>query len=189
MNKGKIIFLNGVSSSGKTTLTRVLQNKLDEPYYWLSLDAFFNMSAEKFCNNDWAETEYQAISLLNNTIKLFSDLGKNVIVDHVMLSVQKGEILRECVDLLYDYPVLFVHVTCSSIDELRRREKARGDRNIGQAEEQITLLVPQATYDIIVDTYANTTEECADKIINLLNDTDSVRTFKKLHEGGKVFWR
>ena len=30
MDKGKIIILNGVSSSGKTTLAKAIQNTLDE---------------------------------------------------------------------------------------------------------------------------------------------------------------
>lgn len=175
------IFLNGVSSSGKTTLTSALQRKLTEPYYWLANDTFCDMSAEKFWDIDHPETEYQSLSMLHHTVKLFSDLGKNVIVDHVMLSVQKGELLKECVNLLYEYPILFVHVTCP-IDELRRREKERGDRDIGQAEGQIAVLNPQTTYDITVDTYENTADECVDKIIQLLSDEENFKAFKMLHE-------
>ena len=47
MNKGKIIVLNGVSSSGKTTLAKALQEALDEPYTRLSIDDFINMMPEK----------------------------------------------------------------------------------------------------------------------------------------------
>ena len=179
MNKGIIIWLNGVSSSGKTTLTRALQKKLEEPYYWLANDTFCDMSPEKLWDIDPLETEYQALSMLNHTIKLFSDMGKNIIVDHVLISSQKGDLLKKSVELLHEYPVLFVHVTCS-LDELRRREIERGDRNIGQAENQLTILNPQDTYDITVDTYENTTEECADKIIEMLGRKDGFSAFKIL---------
>jgi len=38
MSKGKVICLNGVSSSGKSTLAKSLQEKLNEPYYLMSED-------------------------------------------------------------------------------------------------------------------------------------------------------
>ena len=35
---GKIILINGESSSGKTTLARALQKKLEEPFWHFSID-------------------------------------------------------------------------------------------------------------------------------------------------------
>ena len=35
---GKIILINGASSSGKTTLSRALQKKLEEPFWHFSID-------------------------------------------------------------------------------------------------------------------------------------------------------
>jgi chloramphenicol 3-O phosphotransferase len=180
MNKGIIIWLNGVSSAGKTTLTRALQQKLEEPFYWLANDTFCDMSPSKFWDIDQPEAEYQALSMLNHTVRLFSDMGKNTIVDNVLLSVQKNDLLKESVNLLYDYPVLFVHVVCP-VDELRRREKERGDRSIGQAESQLILLNPQDTYDITIDTNMHTTEECVDRIIECMNAT-YMKAFKTLKQ-------
>lgn len=182
MNNGIIIYLNGVSSSGKTTLTKALQNKLSEPYYWLANDTFVDMSPDKLLETDWYEAEYQALTMLHNTAKLFSDMGKGVIIDQVLLRGQKGELLNECVDLLQNNPVLFVHVTCS-LDELRKREKERGDRNIGQAEGQLALLEPQETYDLTVDTSENATEQCADEIIEFLKRPESFQAFRILRDG------
>jgi chloramphenicol 3-O phosphotransferase len=179
MNKGTIIWLNGVSSAGKTSLTRTLQKKLEEPYYWLANDTFCDMSPEKLWDMDGLETEYQALSMLNHTIKLFSDLGKNVIVDHVIISAQKGNLLNEGVNLLHEYPVLFVQVVCP-VEELRRREIERGDRNIGQAEGQLSILNPKDGYDITVNTYENTIEECADQIIEMLASENRPYAFKTL---------
>jgi Chloramphenicol 3-O-phosphotransferase len=181
MDKGSIIFLNGVLSAGKTTLTRALQKKLPEYYFWLANDTFCDMNPDKLWEADPLEAEYQALSMLNHTIKLFSDRGKNVIVDHVLASVQKNSPLKECVGLLHDYPVLFVHVTCPP-DELRRREKERGDRRPGQAESQLPLIIPQDTYDITVDTYYNTPEECADMIIKKLETHEGVPAFEILYQ-------
>ena len=40
MASGTIIFLNGSSSSGKTTLAITLQESLAEPFYYVGLDQF-----------------------------------------------------------------------------------------------------------------------------------------------------
>jgi len=162
MEKGKIIFLNGVSSSGKSTLAKSLQEKLTEFYYWLSIDNFLNPIHEKFYISEYKTSLRQTLRVMHHTIKLFSDMGLNVIVDHVL---EKREWLDECVEILHENPVLFVHVTCP-LEELRRREKERGDRQIGQAERQLSLLNPISTYDIIVDT---SKEKCEDELIEILN--------------------
>jgi len=173
MERGKIIFLNGVSSSGKSTLAKSLQEKLTEPYCWLSIDNFLNTIHEKFRNSEYRTSLRQTMRAMHHTIKLFSDMGLNVIVDHVL---EKQEWLNECAEILHEYPVLFVHVTCP-LEELRRREKERGDRQIGLAERQLSLLNLIDTYDIAVDT---STKECTDKIIKLLDYPEKFTAFKTL---------
>jgi len=173
MEKGEIIFLNGVSSCGKTTLAKSLQEKLTEPYCWLSIDNFLDTIHEKFRNSEYRTSARQTLRAMHHTIKLFSDMGLNVIVDHVL---EKQEWLDECVGILHEYPVLFVHVTCP-LEELRRREKERGDRHIGLAEGQLSKLSPKDTYDITVDT---TNEGCAAEIIEALNHPEKCTAFKIL---------
>ena len=174
MEKGKIIFLNGVSSSGKTTLAKELQERLPETFYLLNCDTFaFEMTPKK--NRNDAAKIVKALSAMHYTAKMFSDMGLNTIVDHVLFKPYET-MLDECVELFHEYPVLFVHVVCP-IEELRRREKERGDRQIGHAENQLTELIPQDTYDITVDT---TKEECADEIIEALNCPDKFTAFKTL---------
>ena len=41
MKKGKIIILNGVSSSGKTTLAKTIQGRSPIPLYRLDIDDFY----------------------------------------------------------------------------------------------------------------------------------------------------
>jgi len=182
MSKGKIICLNGVSSSGKSTLAKSLQEKLNEPYYLMSEDTFTFMLPDKFNSfiNDTAENEpiwEEALVNYYNVLKLYSDRGYNVIVDTVL---DDEEWLDCIVGLLFDSSVLFVHVTCPK-DELTRRELARGDREIGLAVEQLDYLCPkEQIYDVTVDTHANTTEECADKIIALLDNSDNFQAFRTL---------
>ncbi|MCL2772181.1 MAG: chloramphenicol phosphotransferase CPT family protein [Oscillospiraceae bacterium] len=179
MEKGKIIFLNGVSSAGKTTLAKALQAKLPEPFFWIALDTFFDIVPEKYKNRDSLPILRKFTFGMRNTIKVFSDIGLNTIVDDVLEMPQEVE---ECVEVLHENPVLFVHVTCP-LEELRRREKERGDRQIGQAEMQLPYLSPRDnTYDITIDTFANTKEECANKIIEMLNYPEKFTAFKILWE-------
>jgi len=157
MQKGKIIILNGVSSSGKSTLAKKLQDRLSVPFYVLANDMFTNdtVAPDKFIEMDWRETYYRALIGMYHAVKAFSDIGINTIVDDVFL--KEDDRLEQCVELLYHYPVLFAHVTCP-VDELRRREEKRSDRGIGQGESQLAELNPQDTYDVTVDTFNETLE-------------------------------
>ena len=180
--KGKIIFLNGTSSAGKTTLAKALQEKLQEPYYFLSFDSIRGMIPDKYRRGDFGvdvawKLFFNAASWFNHSIKLFSDMGFNTVVEYTFEKSHKT--LEECVELLHEYPVLFVHVTCPA-EELRRREKERGDRQPGLAENLLKNLEPQDTYDITADTHNNSTEECADKIIETLNYPEKLTAFKSL---------
>ena len=183
MQKGKIIFLNGVSSSGKTTIAKTLQKKLTEPYCLLNVDEFLHKMDERFLNDqEWlraggVEWIWKALGCFHKSIKLFSDTGLNVIADHV---VQRQDWLDECLDLLRDNDVLFVHVTCPA-EELSRREKERGDRQIGQGESQLKMLLPKdGVYDITIDTFSSSKEECADEIIRLLDQPEKFKAFETL---------
>ena len=113
-------------------------------------------------------------------VKTFSDNGLNVIVDTIFTTDVHFALIN-CLNVFpdCDYPVLFVHVTCP-LEELRRREKERGDRKIGWGESLLSKLYPQDTYDISVDTYNNTKEECADRIIELSDYPEKFTAFKIL---------
>lgn len=164
--KGNIIILNGVSSSGKTTLARCLQDVLDEEYFWISVDVFFSMAPQKLLvESMWLQTFSHIRKAMYTSITALSDSGVNVIIDDVMLS--RFHRLEECVHRLKGYPVLLVRVDCP-IEELRRRERERGDRLIGQAESQLPELEPRDTYDVVVDTSEEAAEACAGRIKSAL---------------------
>jgi len=177
MEKGKIIFLNGVSSSGKTTLAKTLQERLTEPFFRLGADMFGgDILPEKFLTNDDAEVKFclKAYSAMFYTIKTYSDMGFNTVVEHVL----GKDNLKESIRILHDYPVLFVHVICP-LEELRRREKERGDRQKGQGEDGLIWLAPQDTYDLTVDT---SKEGHIENIIKLLDYPEKFTAFKTLWE-------
>jgi chloramphenicol 3-O-phosphotransferase len=51
LEKGRIIILNGVSSVGKSTLAKTLQERLSDPFYLMDVDTFVRMAPEKYRNN------------------------------------------------------------------------------------------------------------------------------------------
>ena len=190
MKKGKIILFNGVTSSGKTTLSKVLQNRLSEVFFRFEIDMYaekgfildtlIDIAPDKFKNHAPIIRNDDPITNLAgfyNVVKIFSDLGLNVVVDTVFAKNMMP--LYVCLDLLYDYPVLFVHVICP-LEELRRREKERVPQKIGAGESILPLIEPQDTYDITVDTFNETNEKCADRIIELLEHTEKHTAFKTL---------
>ena len=48
MNKGKIIFLNGVTSSGKTSIVDAIQLKSEDFFYIVANDIFEQMIGYKY---------------------------------------------------------------------------------------------------------------------------------------------
>jgi chloramphenicol 3-O phosphotransferase len=173
MERGKIIFLNGVSSCGKTTLGWKLQELAKSHYYLISQDQFAEMWPAPFWFQNPEKEFNHTMSMMYKTIAMFASSGENMIIDHVLLNNERlksdnGEgTLQDFKKQLADFKIVYVHVTCP-IDELRIREKERGDREVGNAEKQLLYLDPQEGYDITVDTFNTSIDECARKILKLI---------------------
>ena len=189
--KGNIVILNGVSSSGKTTVAKALQAELDEHYFWVANDTFCDMCSSKHWDKDWVTASNQALRALNYSVQAFSDAGLNVTVDHVFLNDGTQErLLDECVEILHGYPVLFVRVDCS-LEELERREKERSDRDVGQARGQLQYVHNHEIYDCVVDTSKMPTQ----RIVKLIRDAikggrqkDAFeRLYQRLQQCGTVY--
>lgn len=188
VEKGKIIFLNGVSSTGKSTLSKVLQKRLSQPYYWLNVDNFMEFTDMSQNPVTYFEKGKDPISLFPHVVKLYSDMGVNVIVDVAFMKWEgpiiflAEETMDKCVDMLHDYPIMYVHVTCP-FEEVKRRHDIRGNRG-GELkiEHVMTELVgdTDAIYDLTVDTFNESNEESADKIIDMLQREEKLDAFKTL---------
>jgi chloramphenicol 3-O phosphotransferase len=171
MREGQIILLDGASSSGKTTLARALQASLDEPYYLVQLDAFEDMIPGRLMTG--TEVEYRALTTcaqaMHRTIAHLARSGANVIADHVFLDAPGFDTwLDDCLGSLEHLPVLVVGVRCP-VEELERRERARGDRDVGQARWQSTRVHRHGAYDVEVDTHALGLEACVAEVRASLN--------------------
>jgi len=164
MNKGRILLLNGPSSAGKTTLAWEIQSNARDYWYWLPIDHFFDAVPSRQWDNDEDSGFNVAFDLHHDCVKLISDQGKDVIVDTVICSLHS---FASFATKLAGYPVIMVKVACP-IEELNRREAARGDRDIGLAAGQADIMVPRDGYDLIADTHALSVNECACRIMDLL---------------------
>ena len=124
--ENRVILLNGPSSSGKSTLSRALQAQLREKtgkeYAILSIDDFMKLTTqETIYEDDVFEISGEMCEAALERLKT----ADGVIVDHVITSAR---IFRQFLEMLRAYPLLLVHVACP-LEELKRRENARGDRH------------------------------------------------------------
>ncbi|MGX1827287.1 chloramphenicol phosphotransferase CPT family protein [Paenibacillus taichungensis] len=190
MERGLVIFLNGTSSAGKTSIAMELKNQGEVPFHHLSVDQFLH-NYDQFIDTTYPdmkptrEVEHHVMtdilfdpinSLYCATIKLFSEMGLNVIVDTV---ISNDKWFNGFYDLLSDYPILFVGVHCSK-EELTRREQSRGDRAIGLAHSQFDYIYAYDEYDLEVNTEELSSAACAEKILSYMNSEQEYSAFKKL---------
>ena len=166
MNKGHIIFLNGVTSSGKTTIVDSLQARNDVFFYVVANDLFEQTIGDKYLQENYWKYLGKAILLMYHTAKLFSDKGENVIIDGIL--VERPEITphyKQLKEILSDNPLHIVDVSCP-IEICEERNQARSDRYSNQSVEQLSMMSKDIHYIVKVETHINTPDECAEKIIH-----------------------
>ena len=163
--KGRIIFLNGVTSSGKTSIVEALQERDDVFFYVVANDLFQEMVGDKFLREDYWKYLSEVIIMMYHTAKLYSDMGKNVLIDGIL--VERDEIkphYQQLMEILKENPLDIVEVYCP-LDICRERNIARGDRYETQSDEQYELMAQNIKYSLRVDTSVNSPEECAEMIV------------------------
>lgn len=148
---GCIILLNGASSSGKSTLARCLQAELSEPFWHYSIDHLLSasilpqdrISAGEF---PWSNLRQSFFEGFHLSLPAFARAGNNLIVEHI---VESAEWMDRLVLLLEGVDVFLVGVHCP-LDELERREQARGDRRLGDARKDFETTHTFCSYDFEV---------------------------------------
>ena len=189
MISATIIFLNGTSSSGKTTLAKELQEQLEEPYLHLALDQFRDSLPDKFrgLNSPHGTTGARGLNVvpsLDNEIPITSivfgetgklmlkgmrsamaamvEAGNNIIIDDIILET---EFLNAYLRVFKDLKVYFVGVKCA-IEVAEERESKRPGRFPGTALSQVSICHAHDLYDIEVDTAMNSPRECATRVLS-----------------------
>ena len=168
MEKGRILFLNGVTSSGKTSIVEALQARREVFFYVVANDLFQEMIGEEYLQENYWKYLGEAIIMMYHTAKLFSDIGKNVIIDGILVEREGvAPHYRQLQEILRDNPLDIVEVFCP-LEICRQRNIDRGDRYEGQSDEQAALMAKDIRYSMRVDTGKNSSEECADEILRKL---------------------
>lgn len=168
MDKGRIIFLNGVTSSGKTSIVEALQERDDIFFCVVANDLFQEMVGEKYLRENYWKYLSEVIIMMYHTAKLYSDMGKNVLIDGIL--VERDEIsphYLRLMEILKNNPLDLVEVYCP-LEICRKRNIIRGDRYESQSDEQYELMSKNIKYSLNVDTSLYSPAECADMIIKEL---------------------
>lgn len=195
--KGKVIFLNGTSSSGKSTLAVKLQEIFKEPFFYYGFDSFFRMFSEKFYpwgalgktegmyyvyrndDNGFQLTElhlnpdfynlYHEISPA--IVKAIISKGGSVIVDEMMIYDATFSHWQKVLD---GECVVYVSVK-APINVIEMREKQRGDRPVGLSKYYLDRTHKHIPYDLVVDTENESPNEIAIKISEVFKNKNNFK--------------
>ena len=145
---GKIILLNGASSSGKSTLARTLQSLIPLPFWHYSIDHLLAAGVLPRSRIDsgefpWPGLRQQFFEGFHNSIPALARAGNHLIVEHI---VESREWMDRLLFLLSDLDVFFVGLHCP-LPELERRERERADRRIGEARADAEITHTFGCYD------------------------------------------
>jgi chloramphenicol 3-O phosphotransferase len=179
-DRGQIIFLNGTSSSGKSTVARNLLEILDTPYFHLSVDAINSMRARQR-TRELSSAELDVVLArtragFHRAVAGMAQAGNNVVADYVLSEPWR---LLDCLAVMAGCDVVFVGVRCSAA-ELARREQARGDREPGQAAAQLQQVHAHGIYDLECDTSVLGPADCAALIKDFLPRRTAPSAFERL---------
>jgi chloramphenicol 3-O phosphotransferase len=146
---GRIIIINGPSSSGKTTLALALKKQLDIPFLRFSFDLFLDnnvLPMDQIKNGAflWDSMRPSVFSGIHQCLPALAQAGNNLIFDHIIeTKAWQDDLLQQLIGL----DVFFVGLHCS-LAELERREVERGNRHSGEARTDFETVHSFTTYDL-----------------------------------------
>lgn len=198
MKIGNVIFLNGSSSAGKTTLAITLQQLLDEPYQHIALDQFRDgmpgrfrglnspegtpgssglnivpqeKNGELLTHIRFGDHGERVLRGMRRAIAAFATSGNNVIIDDLLF---RPHYLEDYARALRGIPAWLIGVRCE-LSVVNEREAARSGRFPGTATSHFYEVHSHAAgYDLEVDTSRSSPKSCALEIIERLKSPPSV---------------
>lgn len=193
-----IFFLNGCSSSGKTTLTKALQYLSPSPLLHIGIDSFFEMLPKHFVHHGKSAsqgfqfitthdeqgplTDVKAGPIAKNLCKTMPEVASllaksfDLVIDEVLLEEEQ---LYDYAKALHDVDVCFVGVYCD-LKEMVEREILRFDRihGLARSQEKVVHQV-ERFYDVKVDTSKTSAFDNAATILKFVAE-NSCQSFKMI---------
>ena len=171
MSRSQVLILNGVGSVGKSSTARALQEIAAQPFLHVAMDSFLEMLPAAMMGHPdglvfepGQEDGHPSIAIrtgpvldramqgMRHAIAAMAGQGNNLVVDEVMLGRGEARAYRE---LLPAHDLRIVGLL-APLDVLERRERERGDREIGLARWQFDRVHRDVVYDLEIDATAAT---------------------------------
>jgi chloramphenicol 3-O phosphotransferase len=166
----QVIVLNGGSSSGKSGISRCLQDVLPDPWLAFGVDTLVEAMPAAMQTSDagiefapdgavLVGPEFRRLEAAWTTgLAAMARAGARLILDEVFLGGSAGQ--RRWQEALGGLQVLWVGVRCEGA-VAAAREAARGDRITGMALSQADVVHRGMVYDLEVDTTHTASLACA----------------------------
>lgn len=185
---GRVIFLNGTSSVGKTTLAHAIQDESSIPFVYWGIDTLFSLvppnwgggrdgplSRDGFWYDRTASDESGQPSVVirygdvgrrmlrsaQTAAAAFAHGGDNLVIDELLLT---PDLLPAWMDALSGLEVLLVRVTCPLAVAEQRERHRRSPNGLARGHYQ-TVHNHGATYDLTIDTTTGTPTELARAVL------------------------
>jgi len=187
---GTIIFLNGTTSSGKSSILNHLQPMLAWPFLDAGIDKFIWMLPARYLNERelWDTVLGHAASAgplghtlfsgMHHAIAALARAGNHILADHVLV---EPIWVQECAMLFHELPAYLIGIRCP-LDVIEQRERERADRTLGQARKQYDLVHAHGIYDFEIDSSLATPQACAAQIRDYVLSGAQPTAFRRLYE-------
>jgi chloramphenicol 3-O phosphotransferase len=179
-----IIFLNGTSSSGKTTAARQLQELSADYVLNFSIDQILYALPPTALKRMTTGLKNPGLNFLKlekgfyRCVRALADLDHKQIVDTAITSRESA---REMVEAWDGVTVLMVGLICDA-KVLEKRETARADRAKGEAVSQLSKIHSYCKYDLLLDSAVLTPVEIASSILKFVDSESPLHGFNKTKE-------
>ena len=168
--QGRILYLNGLTSTGKTSIVRELQARKEHLFYALGFDLFEGTLPEWAADTD--ENYAGAILAMYAAARSLSEQGRDVLIDGLIMNIagleRHDESLRRA---LAGCPLYLINVHCP-MEILRQRNLARGDPRENQSLDQSRIAEKNIDYALALDTGVHSPSECADLLLAFLAERE-----------------
>ena len=187
----RVIFLNGASSAGKTSIGGALQDRAEEPFMLLGLDTCFAMVPARWAGGPqgpmrhlgfayqplpeddghpmltitYGEVGLRMMTGFHRAATELVRAGNSIIIDEMLLDERVRD---DWLEVLTPWRTRYVGVFCTD-DELARSETARGNRP-GLARWSARHAHTGMRYDVEIDATHVSPDTAAAQILNARPD-------------------